>query len=86
MLVVGAHPDDEALAAGGTIAPIAGRAGRLSAAIEHWAVRTRAATILAPWADDGHADHKAVHRGAALVAGARRIALWGGEVWTPLPA
>jgi LmbE family N-acetylglucosaminyl deacetylase len=36
--------------------------------------------VLAPWANDGHPDHRAVH--AALPAG---TTVWGYETWTPLP-
>jgi LmbE family N-acetylglucosaminyl deacetylase len=36
--------------------------------------------VIAPWAHDGHPDHRAVH--AAIPAG---VAVWGYETWAPLP-
>jgi LmbE family N-acetylglucosaminyl deacetylase len=144
VLVLGAHPDDETLAAGGTMARLAAAGGevtvvsatggegswsaglrrrraaarrldaldiacgwlgvtavaclglpdgglataeqRLRLLIDEWVQRTRPLTIVAPWPGDGHADHRALHRAARSVAAAHRMELWGGEVWTPLPA
>lgn len=49
------------------------------------AERCRPELVLVPWPLDGHPDHRAA-AAAACEAVAADVPMWGGEVWTPLPA
>lgn len=42
--------------------------------------------VLLPWHGDDHADHRAVGRALAACRADPDLPVWGGEVWTPLPA
>jgi len=41
--------------------------------------------VLLPWFGDGHADHRALNESFARAKTPSGVAVWGFEVWTPLP-
>jgi LmbE family N-acetylglucosaminyl deacetylase len=58
----------------------------LTAALDGVFSETRPDLVVLPWFADANRDHRALNRAFAETSIARDVAVWGCEVWTPLPA